>query len=138
MSDQSEFVQFRRQGHVVVGDVSPQSMKDVAQMKAFGDHVIAAVSKHKGLALMLNFERVGFLSSAALTELIRIRETLKNNGGALRLCGLSRDIYKVFEITKLDGDFGLKPDEDVAHAIARYAHDVTSASAAGSAEAARG
>lgn len=104
-------------------------MADISQMRTFGDQVVSAVSKHKGLALLLNFQRVTYLSSAALTEIIRIREAVRGNGGALRLCGLSPDIYKVFEITKLDRDFGVRRDETAEHSIARFKQDIASAPA---------
>jgi anti-sigma B factor antagonist len=108
MADTAAYVRFRRDAPLVIGDVDPEGTGDLDRIKAFGDQVVSAVSPHKGLALLLNFENVSYLSSAALTELIRIRETVRKNGGALRLCGLSQDIYKVFEITKLDGDFGVR------------------------------
>ncbi len=126
MSEQPAYVRFRRDNPLVIGEVEPGSMNDIKQMKVFGDQVIEAVAKHKGLALLLNFEKVAYLSSAALTELIRIRETVRGNSGALRLCGLSPDIYKVFEITKLDGDFDVRPNETPAHSVARFKHDIAS------------
>lgn len=130
MSDQPAYVRFRRDTPLVIGDVEPASMNDLNQMKNFGDQVVTAVSKHKGIALMLNFEKVTYLSSAALTEIIRIREAVRGNGGALRICGLSPDIYKVFEITKLDSDFGVRPNESTAHSVERFKHDIAKSPAA--------
>ena len=127
MSEQPAYVRFRRDAPVVIGDVEPASLNDPTHMRSFGDEVISAVSRHKGLALLLNFEKVSYLSSAALTEIIRIREAVRANGGALRLCGLSPEIYKVFEITKLDGDFGVRANEATAHSIARFKRDIAAA-----------
>ncbi len=126
MTDQPVYVRYRRDAPLVIGDVAPEGMADLKRMSAFGDSVVAAVSKHAGVALLLNFERITYLSSAALTELIRIRETVRGNGGALRLCGLSPDIYKIFEITKLDGDFSVRANESPAEAAARFKQDLAS------------
>ena len=89
-------------------------------MKKFGDQVIGIVNKYPGLKLMLTFERVDYLSSAALTELIRINDALSKQKGRLTLGGLSGDMYKVFEVTKLDQLFGLSPGEDVGTSIQRF------------------
>ena len=93
-------------------------------MKRFGDYVVQVVKKHPGLPLMLNFERVAYLSSAALTELLRVKEKLDASSGALRVCGLSSEIYKVFEITKLDRVFEARRDEAPATAMDRFRKDV--------------
>jgi anti-anti-sigma factor len=133
MTEEPVYVRFRQDPPVVVGDVEPDSMADVTRMEAFGNHVVSTVSKHKGLALLLNFEKVSYLSSAALTELIRIRETIRGNGGALRLSGLSPNIFKVFEITRLDGDFSVRPGESPQESIARFKQDIASSPAGQSA-----
>lgn len=130
VGDQPVLVRFRRDTPLVIGEVAPESMADIKRMTAFGDQVISAISNHKGIALLLNFEKVAYLSSAALTELIRIRETVRGNGGALRLSGLSQDIYKIFEITKLDGDFSVRPKESPAESVARFKQDIASSPAA--------
>ena len=54
---------------------------------------------------MLDFANVDYLSSAVLTELLRVNQAIQNAGGNLRLCGLKNDVRKVFEITNLDKVF---------------------------------
>lgn len=119
-SEASPLVMFRRDAPIVIGTAAPESMHDLASMKRFGDQVVGIVKKHSGLNLMLSFEKVEYLSSAALTELIRINDLLTEEKGHFSLCGLSPDMYKVFEITKLDKLFGLNWDEDVATSIQRF------------------
>ena len=119
-SESSALVAFRRDAPIVIGTAAPGSMQDLDSMKKFGDQVAGIVKKHPGLNLLLSFEKVEFLSSAALTELIRINDLLTKQQGHLSLCGLSPDMYKVFEITKLDKLFGLNRDEDVAASIQRF------------------
>ena len=119
-SESSALVAFRRDAPIVIGTAAPESMQDLDHMKKFGDQVVGIVKKHPGLNLLLSFEKVEFLSSAALSELIRINDSLTELKGHFSLCGLSPEMYKVFEITKLDKLFGLNRDENVAASIQRF------------------
>ena len=125
-SESTPLVVFRRDEPIVIGTAAAESMQNLDSMKKFGDQVAGIVKKHPGLNLMLSFEKVEFLSSAALSELIRINDLLSEEKGHLSLCGLSPDMYKVFEITKLDKLFGLNRDEDVATSILRFKSAVSS------------
>ena len=91
--------------------------------KDFGDDVIAYISAHPGVRLLLNFQNITYLSSAALSELLRINDTAKTEKSAVQLCGLSKEIHKVFEITKLADVFHIDPDEEVEKTIMRLNHD---------------
>jgi len=125
-NDKPRYARFKPDKPVVIGLVHPESMTTIEHMKAFGDEVVAVAKKHARLPLILNFEQVEFLSSAALSELIRIRDAVESNGGALRLCGVSKEMYKVFDVTKLADDFHLRERESPAEAIARFKQDVAS------------
>ena len=70
------------------------------------------VEKHPRANLLLDFEHVDYLSSAVLTELLRLHKFLMDQGGHLRLCSLNDDIRKVFEITNLDKLFMIYEDAD--------------------------
>ena len=119
-TDGPHLVAFKRDDPIVIGSAAPESMADVDAMKKFGDQVIGVVNKYPGLKLILTFERVEYLSSAALTELIRINDVLAQQNGQLTLGGLSAEMYKVFEVTKLDQLFGLSPGEDVGASVQRF------------------
>ena len=72
---------------------------------------------------LLNFQNITYLSSAALSELLRINQTAKVEKAAVQLCGLSKEIHKVFEITKLVDVFHVEADEEVEKTIMRLNHD---------------
>jgi len=59
--------------------------------------------------VVLNLERVQYLSSAALGIFIAYRQKLDREGGRLRLCGLQTNIAQVFRLTKLDRAFDIRP-----------------------------
>jgi anti-sigma B factor antagonist len=112
---------FKKEGPITVGIVANSSMLDGMVVSDFGRELVAYIESHPGMRLLLDFENVDYLSSAALTELIRANDAAVATGGsALRICGLSADIQKVFEITKFDRLFDIHPGEDRVHALARY------------------
>ena len=59
--------------------------------------------------VVLNLERIEYLSSAALGVFIAFRQKLDREGGKLRLCGLQPKIAQVFRLTKLDRAFDIRP-----------------------------
>jgi len=61
--------------------------------------------------VLLNFEGVDFLSSAALNKLILMDKKVKQVGGVLRLCNLKAEILEVFTITRLTRVFDIRKSE---------------------------
>ena len=104
MSEQP-LVRFEERGLITIGHIEAASVLDALNVSTFGEQVLQHVRKHPGGNLLLDFQRVKYLSSAVLTELLRASKACKDGGGELRLCGLNRDIHKVFEITNLDKMF---------------------------------
>jgi anti-sigma B factor antagonist len=68
--------------------------------------------------LLLNFQQVEFLSSAALGKLITLDKKVKARGGKMKLSNIRPEIYEVFAITKLNKLFDIKDDE--ADALAAF------------------
>ncbi len=99
------FLDFESRDAITVGVIRASSVLDAVNVNKFGEMVLAYVKAHPGLKLLLSFEHVDYLSSAVLSELLRINEAIKGGNGSLRLCGLNKDILRVFEITNLDKVF---------------------------------
>lgn len=112
-------VKYKKDGPIVIGTILTSSMLDAAHVTQFGEQVVAFVGRHPKIHLLLDFKNVGYLSSATLTELIRIKEAAEKDKGLLRLCNLSKDIYKVFKITSLDEHFSVHEDEDLELSLVR-------------------
>lgn len=68
-------------------------------------------------AVVLDFCRVEFMSSAMLAKLIMIRKRCSNHGVDLRLCSLSPNLYEIFMVTRLSELFEI--DRDRTAALAR-------------------
>jgi len=113
-------VRFQSSNQVTVGTIEGATVLDGMNVTDFGDDVIEYIKDKPGLHLLLNFNNITYMSSAGLTELLRIHHTLGESKGSIRLCNLSCDIYKVFKITNLDQLFNAQGSEDVESAMRRY------------------
>lgn len=87
---------------------------DSTSIEELGEELIALVTKEHRTQLLLNFDGVEFLSSAALNKLLSLNNKAKAAGGKLRLCNLRAEIKEVFTITKLDRVFDIRKSESDA------------------------
>lgn len=117
-------VKYQEYGPVIIGTVHNTSMLDGLAVSEFGNQVVKFLNKRPQTNLMLNFQNVQYLSSAALTELIRINETAKEQGTKFHLCSISPDIQKVFEITQFDKLFEFHPGESFEDAAKKFRRSV--------------
>ncbi len=118
-------VRFQPSDQVTVGTIEGTTVLDGMNVTGFGDRVIEYVKDKSGLHLLLDFDNITYMSSAGLTELLRINHALGASNGSIRLCNLSCDIRKVFQITNLDRLFAIHEDENVEAAVRRYERSLT-------------
>ena len=84
---------------------------DPTNIEEVGDEMFTLLEKENFKNIILNFEGVEFLGSAALNKLIMLDKKVKAAGGKLRLCALRAEILEVFTITKLTRVFDIKKTE---------------------------
>ena len=89
---------------------------DSGSIEQLGEELNSLVTVSKLDTILLNFDGVEFMSSAALNKLISLNTKVKAVAGRLKLCGLRAEIKEVFTITRLDRVFDLRKTE--ADAIA--------------------
>ncbi|MFP4439733.1 MAG: STAS domain-containing protein [Chloroflexaceae bacterium] len=65
--------------------------------------------------VLVNLAGVNFVDSTALATLVRGLKQCQQSGGELYRCGLQRQVYMIFEMTRLSKAFNIFIDED--HAI---------------------
>lgn len=109
MSEQP-ILEFEQDGPITVARITAASVLDAVNVSQLGADVLAYVKEHPKVKLLLDFDQVDYLSSAVLTELLRINKAVAESKGHFRLCSLNRDIRKVFEITNLDNLFTIYAD----------------------------
>jgi anti-sigma B factor antagonist len=65
------------------------------------------VASKDAINLLLNFQNVEHLSSAALGMLIKLNQQVSKKGGRLKLSDIRPQIYQVFKITRLNKMFDI-------------------------------
>lgn len=113
-------VAFKHEGLVRVGTVHASAVVDTDSMHDFGETVVRYIRHHPGVWLLLNFEHVQFLSSAAITELIRINEAAREAEAHLQIVGLSKDIQKLFKMTNMHKMLPLNVKDHPEKALDRF------------------
>jgi len=99
---------------VTVVQFTERKILDELSIKETGEELFELVDVHGKRRLLLNFQHVEFLSSAALGKLITLNKKIRATKGELRLCCIHPDIAEVFRITKLDKLFDLCETEEEA------------------------
>jgi anti-sigma B factor antagonist len=87
---------------------------DSGSIEQLGEELNSLVTVEKRNMILLNFDTVEFMSSAALNKLISLNSKVKAAAGRLKLCGLRAEIKEVFTITRLDRVFDLRKTEEDA------------------------
>ena len=99
------------QGEVMVVNFVEKRILDELNIKEIGDELMELVDQHGKDKILINFENVEYLSSAALGKLITLGKRLQAKNGQLRLCEIAPSIYEIFKITKLNKFFEIYESE---------------------------
>ena len=62
--------------------------------------------------IVLNFEKVVYLDSSGVGELVGCYTSIKNRGGELRICGMNSRIFGLIKMTSLHSVFEVKDTEE--------------------------
>lgn len=87
---------------------------DEGNIEQIGNQLFGLVDQGGRKKIVLNFDKVEYLSSAALGKLITMEKKVKATSGKLRLCNIRPEIYEVFAITRLNKLFDIHDDEQSA------------------------
>jgi len=101
-------------GEIVKVEFLDRNILDEANIQQIGDEISSLIESATNPKLLLSFEKVEHLSSAALGTLITINNKIRQKGGQLRLASIDKQIYEVFVITKLNKLFQIHPTNDQA------------------------
>lgn len=101
-------------GEVVTVRFTDKKIVDSGSIEEMGAELISLVDKDHLKHVLLNFDGVEFLSSAALNKLILMDKKVKQVGGILRLCNLRAEIMEIFTITRLNRVFDIRKTESEA------------------------
>jgi anti-sigma B factor antagonist len=99
-----------KSGDVSVVKFRDRKILDEAAIQELGSELFALVEVDNRKTILLDFEGVEFLSSAALGKLITFDRKVKTSKGRLKMCGIAPGILEVFQVTKLNKVFDIRPD----------------------------
>jgi anti-sigma B factor antagonist len=102
-------VSVTEQKDIRVVEFTNNKILDEANIAEIGASLNAMVDERNGPKLLLDFNNVDHLSSAALGMLINVNNRIKQKNGQLRLAQIKPQIYEVFVITKLNKLFRILP-----------------------------
>ena len=101
-------------GQVTVVRFVDRRITDEAVIQQLGGELAKLIEHDKRAAILLSFENVEFLSSAALGKLITLDKKAKAASAKLKLTSIRPEIYEVFTITRLDKLFDIRESEAAA------------------------
>ena len=106
-----------------VGDVTvvrfvDKKILDEAGIQELGAELFFLIEHDNRRSILLNFENVDFLSSAALGKLITLARKVKAAQGRLKMSNIRPEILEVFQITKLNKVFDIRAEE--AEAVSAF------------------
>lgn len=64
--------------------------------------------------ILINFEKLGFISSAGLRVLLFTAKQLQNTGGKMRICNLNEAVQEIFDISGFSSIFSVCSTESEA------------------------
>lgn len=101
-------------GDVTVVKFVDKRILDEQNIQLIGEQLFGLVDDDGKRKVLLDFENVEYLSSAALGKLITMNKKVRGVSGQLRLCNIRPEIYEVFEITRLNKVFPIYDDQETA------------------------
>ena len=104
----------RREDEITVVEFLERNILDEAAIQQIGQEIGNLVDESVTPKILLSFENVDHLSSAALGTLITINNKVRQKDGQLRLANIDPQIYEVFAITKLNKLFHIYETSDEA------------------------
>ena len=75
---------------------------------------INALIENGAIKILINFENLGYISSAGLRVLLRTGKQLKSKDGSLRICSLNVTVNEIFEMSGFSMVFNIFETESDA------------------------
>jgi len=88
-------------GEITVVEFTDSRLVDQAQLERMGTRLCELIGSLEVVKVLIDFERVEWMSSAALGILIEAHNTAERRGGKLHLANLDPQLTKMFKMTGL-------------------------------------
>ncbi|MEM6561846.1 MAG: STAS domain-containing protein [Planctomycetota bacterium] len=111
-------LQEQRVGPISIVEISAGSLMDPPVLEAIKDRLIHLIDEQDRRKMVLNFEKVEYISSQMIGVLLAVRQRCEAlPGGKLVLCGVGKSLMELLKLMKLHKLLTIKPTqrEAVAH-----------------------
>ncbi|MDP7035439.1 MAG: STAS domain-containing protein [Planctomycetota bacterium] len=103
-----------KSGEICVAYIQDSAILDENNIKALAEELMTLAESRNKVKILINFEKVEYLSSAVLGKLIALHKKVAEMKGSLKLCGIRDTILEVFRVTKLDKFFDIYDSQQKA------------------------
>lgn len=114
MPEKKEKLLVQKDGDITRIEFLSRNVIEEADIQQIGDQISDLIDNSAIPKLLISFENVEHLSSAALGTLITVRDKVRQKGGQLRLSNIDSQIYEVFVITQLNKLFQIHDNVNAA------------------------
>ena len=114
MPDADSHLSVRESRGVKVVEFSDRKILEELSIAEIGEELGKLVEDNAAIKLLLSFQNVEHLSSAALGMLITLNKRIGERGGSLKLSDIAPQIFEVFKITRLNKLFEIYGTSDEA------------------------
>jgi len=114
MSSTESRLKVSKQEAVTTVEFIDRNILDEGNIQAIGEEIAGLIDAEESPKILISFDNVDHLSSAALGTLITINNKVRAKSGQLRLANIDPQIYEVFVITRLNKLFEIHDTADDA------------------------
>jgi anti-sigma B factor antagonist len=114
MEQPSSHLKIKQVGEVSVVEFADRKILEELSIQEIGEELKRLAESQPGVKLLLNFDNVHHLASAALGMLITLHKRVQEQQGLLKLSNINRQIFQVFKITRLNRVFDIYDTGDQA------------------------
>jgi anti-sigma B factor antagonist len=107
MEQPSSHLKIKKDGEVSVVEFADRKILEEMSIQEIGDELRRLAESEQRIRLLLNFDNVDHLASAALGMLITLHKKVQEQQGELKLSNINKQIYQVFRITRLNRVFDI-------------------------------
>lgn len=104
-------LEVEERGDVTVVKFCDRNIMDEQTIRLIGEQLMKLVDEQGKRNLALHFDNVEYLASLIVAKLVAVKKKLDAVGGKLTFCHVDPQIYKIFEISRLDKYFDVKRAE---------------------------
>lgn len=99
-------------GDIAIVRITRRRILDSTTIEEIKKQLFEMVEKENCTRMLIDIGLVEFMSSLMLNGLILLEKKIRSRSGRLVLCGMKREIYEVFVITRLHQFFYIKDTKE--------------------------